>query len=82
MSVTSEELNYLIWRYCQEMGHEVSALALQDETRVLDFDEKYKEHIPIGTLVNPVSYTHLDVYKRQGWYRHVEKNASSNWEDA
>lgn len=54
MSVTSEELNYLIWRYCQEMGHEVSALALQDETRVLDFDEKYKEHIPIGTLVNLV----------------------------
>lgn len=54
MSITSEELNYLIWRYCQEMGHEVSALALQDETRVLEFDEKYKEHIPLGTLVNLV----------------------------
>lgn len=36
------------------MGHEVSALALQDETRVLEFDEKYKEHIPLGTLVNLV----------------------------
>lgn len=54
MSITSEELNYLIWRYCQEMGHEVSALALQDETRVLEFDERYKEHIPLGTLVNLV----------------------------
>ncbi|EJS44786.1 sif2p [Saccharomyces arboricola H-6] len=54
MSITSEELNYLIWRYCQEVGHEVSALALQDETRVLEFDDKYREHIPLGTLVNLV----------------------------
>lgn len=54
MSITSEELNYLIWRYLQETGNEVSALALQDETRVLEFDEKYKEHIPLGTLVNLV----------------------------
>ncbi|CAI4055447.1 hypothetical protein SKDZ_02G2090 [Saccharomyces kudriavzevii ZP591] len=65
MSITSEELNYLIWRYCQEMGHEVSALALQDETRVLEFDEKYKEHIPLGTLVNLVQrgilYTESDL---------------------
>ncbi|AET38964.1 Sif2p Ecym_3481 [Eremothecium cymbalariae DBVPG len=52
MSLTSEELNYLIWRYLQESGHEVSALSMQEETRVLEFDEKYKEHIPIGTLVN------------------------------
>lgn len=54
MSIASEELNYLIWRYCQEMGLEVSALALQDETRVLEFDEKYSEHIPLGMLVNLV----------------------------
>lgn len=54
MSITSEELNYLIWRYCQESGNAVSALALQDETRVLEFDKKYKHLIPIGTLVNLV----------------------------
>ncbi|CCE61444.1 hypothetical protein TPHA_0A03680 [Tetrapisispora phaffii CBS 4417] len=54
MSITSEELNYLIWRYCQEAGHEVSALALQEETRVLEFDEKYKNTVPLGTLVNLV----------------------------
>ncbi|AMD18751.1 HBL151Wp [Eremothecium sinecaudum] len=54
MSITSEELNYLIWRYLQEAGHEVSALALQEETRLLEFDEMFKEHIPIGTLVNLV----------------------------
>lgn len=52
MSITSEELNYLIWRYFQETGSQVSALALQDETRVLEFDKKYKHLIPIGTLVN------------------------------
>lgn len=38
----------------QEAGHELTALALQEETRVLEFDERYKEHIPIGTLVNLV----------------------------
>lgn len=54
MSITSEELNYLIWRYLQETGNEVSALALQDETRVLEFDKKYSQHVPLGTLVNLV----------------------------
>ncbi|CAL9731847.1 SIR4-interacting protein Sif2p [Monosporozyma unispora] len=54
MSITSEEVNYLIWRYLQETGNELSALALQEETRVKEFDEKYKQHIPIGTLVNLV----------------------------
>lgn len=54
MSITSEEVNYLIWRYLQETGNELSALALQEETRVEEFDEKYKQHIPIGTLVNLV----------------------------
>ncbi|GAV53393.1 hypothetical protein ZYGR_0AI06770 [Zygosaccharomyces rouxii] len=54
MSMTSEELNYLIWRYFQESGNAVSALALQDETKVLEFDNKYKHLIPIGTLVNLV----------------------------
>lgn len=52
MSVTSEEINYLIWRYLQETGHELTSLALQEETRVLEFDDQYKQHIPIGTLVN------------------------------
>lgn len=49
MSITSEELNYLVWRYLQEAGHEVSALALQEETRVLEFEENFKEHIPVGS---------------------------------
>lgn len=52
MSISSEELNYLIWRYLQESGKEVAALALQEESRVLEFESKFGEHIPIGTLVN------------------------------
>jgi len=54
MSVSSEELNYMVWRYMQEMGQELSALAMQEETRVLDFDQRYKEHIPVGQLVDLV----------------------------
>ncbi|SCU94288.1 LANO_0E06304g1_1 [Lachancea nothofagi CBS 11611] len=52
MSVTSEEVNYLIWRYLQESGKEVTALALQEESRVLEFDHRFGEHIPIGALVS------------------------------
>lgn len=65
MSITSEELNYLIWRYLQETGNEVSALALQDETRVLEFDSKYGKEVPLGTLVELVQkgilYTECDL---------------------
>ncbi|SCU84446.1 LADA_0D01728g1_1 [Lachancea dasiensis] len=52
MSVTSEEVNYMIWRYLQEAGKEVTALALQEESRVLEFDRQFGEHIPIGALVD------------------------------
>ncbi|KAL6942130.1 hypothetical protein ACO0QE_003296 [Hanseniaspora vineae] len=54
MSLTSEELNYLIYRYLQESGRELTALCLQEETRVLEFDEKFKQHIPFGCLVSLV----------------------------
>ena len=54
MSITSEELNYLIWRYLQETGNELSALALQEETRVKEFDKLYKQYVPLGSLVNLV----------------------------
>lgn len=54
MSLSSEELNYLIWRYLQESGLEVSAFALYDETTVAEFDDKFKDSIPIGSLVNLV----------------------------
>lgn len=78
MSITSEELNYLIWRYLQETGNEVSALAMQDETRVLDFDRKYSKDIPLGTLVNLVQkgilYTECDLLiKEDGQMKTVDE---------
>lgn len=54
MSITSDELNYLVWRYLQETGHEVTAFALQDETKVHELDERYNSRIEIGCLVDLV----------------------------
>ncbi|CCH45983.1 putative WD repeat-containing protein [Wickerhamomyces ciferrii] len=52
MSINSDEVNYLVWRYLQESGLEVSAFALSDESTVQKFDKRYGESIPIGSLVN------------------------------
>ncbi|GME86965.1 unnamed protein product [[Candida] boidinii] len=54
MSLSSNELNYLIWRYLQEGGLEISAYALQDETKINSLDDKYGERTPIGCLVDLV----------------------------
>ncbi|GME71330.1 unnamed protein product [[Candida] boidinii] len=54
MSLSSNELNYLIWRYLQEGGLEISAYALQDETKINNLDDKYGERTPIGCLVDLV----------------------------
>lgn len=54
MSVTSDELNYLIWRYLQESGHELSTFALQKETRAHLLDSQFSKHISIGALVSIV----------------------------
>ncbi|CDK28195.1 unnamed protein product [Kuraishia capsulata CBS 1993] len=54
MSITSDELNYLIWRYLQEGGLEVSAFALEDETKVNSLEQKFGKRIPLGCLVDLV----------------------------
>lgn len=54
MSLSSNEINYLIWRYLQEGGLEISAYALQDETKINNLDDKYGERTPIGCLVDLV----------------------------
>lgn len=54
MSVTSDELNYLIWRYLQESGHELSTFALQRETRAHLLDAQFSKHISLGALVSIV----------------------------
>lgn len=68
MSINSEQLNYLIWCYLQESGHELTSMALQKETRVANFEQDYlkssEQHIPLGSLVNLVQkgvlYAHAE----------------------
>lgn len=52
MSISADEVNYLIWRYFQEAGLEVSAYALDDETRINTLDAQYSKHVPLGCLVD------------------------------
>lgn len=54
MSVSVNEINYLIWRYLQESGLEVSAYALEDETTINQLDSVYSPHVPLGCLVDLV----------------------------
>lgn len=54
MSVSVNEINYLIWRYLQESGLEVSAYALEDETTINKLDSLYSPHVPLGCLVDLV----------------------------
>lgn len=52
MSITTDEVNYLIWRYFQEAGLEISAYALDDETDVHTLDATYEKHVPLGCLID------------------------------
>lgn len=80
MSVSSEELNYMVWRYLQEMGQELTALAMQEETRVLEFDQRYREHIPVGQLVDLIQkgilYTESELL-----VEHVDELKTSTFEE-
>ncbi|KAK7203882.1 WD40-repeat-containing domain protein [Myxozyma melibiosi] len=52
MSITSRELNYLIWRYMQESGLPRSTYVFQDETEANALDASYASVTPVGLLVN------------------------------
>ncbi|KAK9240324.1 WD40-repeat-containing domain protein [Lipomyces kononenkoae] len=52
MSISSKELNYLIWRYLQESGFSHSTYAFQHETEADRLDEKYGPVTPMGLLVS------------------------------
>ncbi|SGZ55430.1 CIC11C00000000631 [Sungouiella intermedia] len=57
MSLTSLELNYLIWRYLQESGYELAAFALEKKSQCLEYEHdknKFIESIEPGCLVNLV----------------------------
>ncbi|KAK9464883.1 WD40-repeat-containing domain protein [Lipomyces arxii] len=52
MSVTSNELNYLIWRYLQEAGLAGTCDAFEHETEVDSLDQQLGPVTPVGQLVN------------------------------
>lgn len=57
MSLTSLELNYLIWRYLQESGFELAAYSLQKDSHCLEYEHyknKFIDTIEPGCLVNMV----------------------------
>lgn len=67
MSLTSLELNYLIWRYLQESGYELAAYSLQKNSNCLEYEHEKNKLVPTiepGTLVNLVQkgilYTFVD----------------------
>lgn len=57
MSLTSTELNYLIWRYLQELGFELAAFALEKQASPLTYESSNAStvsRIEPGCLVNLV----------------------------
>lgn len=57
MSLTSLELNYLIWKYLQESGYELAAFALEKKSQCLEYEHeknRFIESIQPGCLVNLV----------------------------
>ncbi|KAK6460737.1 WD40-repeat-containing domain protein [Scheffersomyces coipomensis] len=58
MSLTSTELNYLVWRYLQEAGFELAAFALEKNARCSDYERDDNSQliskIQPGCLVNLV----------------------------
>lgn len=54
MSLSSRDLNYLIWRYLQESGFELSTYALQKEANAHLENDRLESAIASGTLVDLV----------------------------
>ncbi|CAX41066.1 histone deacetylase subunit, putative [Candida dubliniensis CD36] len=57
MSLTSKELNYLIWRYLQESGYDLSAYALDQQSQCSEYEnnpttQELIQKIKPGCLVN------------------------------
>lgn len=46
MSLTSVELNYLIWRYLSESGHDLAAYAVEKHTRCREYEHAQNKALP------------------------------------
>lgn len=49
--LTSDQVNYIIWRYLQESGFRDSAYSFQRDSKADRLDEPYRSHVKPGTLV-------------------------------
>uniref|UniRef100_A0A060T7H3 ARAD1B23892p n=1 Tax=Blastobotrys adeninivorans TaxID=409370 RepID=A0A060T7H3_BLAAD len=54
MSISSRQLNYLVWRYLQESGFELSSYALQKEAHPQQLEKDLGEKVAMGTLITLV----------------------------
>ncbi|KAK9448555.1 WD40-repeat-containing domain protein [Limtongia smithiae] len=52
MSATSEQLNYLIWRYLQEAGHAHTTRVFEAEAAAGEPDSALADRTPVGLLVS------------------------------
>ncbi|KAK6528353.1 hypothetical protein TWF281_009596 [Arthrobotrys megalospora] len=50
--LTSEQVNYLVWRYLQESGFEKSTFSFQDDCRAQHLEGKFKNWVKPGALIN------------------------------
>ena len=51
MSLTSTELNYLVWRYLQESGFDLAAFALEKHSQCLSYE--HNKNLPIISRIEP-----------------------------
>ncbi|KAI5855919.1 hypothetical protein BZA05DRAFT_221087 [Tricharina praecox] len=49
--LSSDQVNYMIWRYLQESGFRDSAFAFQRDSKVERLDPTYRTHVKVGLLI-------------------------------
>lgn len=78
MSLTSSELNYLVWRYLQESGLELAAYALEQHSNCLAYESK-SVHNEIIKRIEPGCL--VDLVQKGILYSIAEYRASSESKD-
>ncbi|KAK6359380.1 hypothetical protein TWF696_000540 [Orbilia brochopaga] len=75
--LTSEQVNYLVWRYLQESGFEKSTFSFQDDCRAQLLEEKFKAWVKPGALISIIQkglqYLALEasIYEVRPRHRHL-----------
>lgn len=81
MSLTSTELNYLVWRYLQESGFDLAAFALEKHSQCLSYEHNKNlaiiSRIEPGCLVNLVQKGILFTLAQEDSTKDADKNRYS-----